>query len=124
VKIFKLIAALIVGVCALQIYAAQPASAETFTWKFRSEHKSVVDVELYSKTRRHIWPGNGKVYTIKDYSNHSVDIACQPGEKICYGAWVRNSLSKQWGLGKGGRGGCDHCCYTCTGGTTPILVLK
>jgi hypothetical protein len=112
------------AVCVLQIFLAQVAFAETLTWRFKSEHRSVVNVELYASARRHVWPGGNEVYTLRDYDRHVVKIACRAGEKVCYGAWVKNSRSKEWGLGYGGKGGCQKCCYRCDGGETPILVIN
>lgn len=109
---------------ALQLALVRSASAEDLTWHFRSEHEHVVSVELYSDDRNHIWPGNDEVYTLDDSRTKSIHIACRSGEKICYGAWVRNTASSTWGAGRGGKGECSKCCYVCDGGETPVLVLK
>ncbi len=111
-------------VCLLQPLLPQTARADTITWRFKSEHRSVVNFELYASGRRHIWPGGGEVYSLKDSGSHTVKIACNAGEKVCYGAWVRNSRSKEWGAGYGGKGACQSCCYRCDGGETPILVMR
>ncbi|WP_417670980.1 hypothetical protein [Roseibium sp.] len=103
----------------------QQVSAETLTWEFRSEHPKIVDVELYSQTRRgHVWPGNNKVYVLDDYSNKTIRISCRYGEKVCYGAWVRNRNNSYWGVGYNNRNGCRSCCYTCDGGSTKVIVLN
>lgn len=120
----KPVAMIALAICALQIAFAQAASAETLTWRFRNDHRSVVNFELYASARRHVWPGNKEVYTLRDSAAHSVKIACVAGEKVCYGAWVKNSRSKEWGAGYGGKGGCERCCYRCNGGETPILVVN
>ncbi|ADZ72061.1 hypothetical protein [Polymorphum gilvum] len=103
---------------------ALPAGAETLTWHFRSEHPNVVSVELYSEQRNHVWPGGGKIYILDDYSVRDISISCRPGEKICYGAWVRNRTSSYWGVGYNKRNSCTSCCYTCNGGETKIIVLN
>ena len=101
------------------------AHAETMQWRFRSEHPKVVDVELYSETRRgHVWPGNNKIYVLDDYSTKTITISCRPGEKICYGAWVRNRERSYWGVGYNNRNSCRNCCYTCNGGQTKVIVLN
>lgn len=51
-------------------------------------------------------------------------IACKTGEKVCYGAWVKNSRSKEWGADYGGKRGCQQCCYRCEDVETPVLVMK
>ena len=101
------------------------ASAETLTWHFANKNPSIVNVELYSKTRNHVWPGNGKVFTFRDGRQHVQKINCQPGERVCYGGWVRGRGhgSETWGVGMGGKGGCERCCYTCNGGQTPVLEI-
>jgi hypothetical protein len=99
------------------------ATAEELTFRFRNDHKNIVNVELYSDDRNHVWPGNNEVYTLTDGRPKDVHIACQRGEKICYGAWVKGTESASWGTGRGGKGECKSCCYSCDGGETPILVL-
>ena len=101
-----------------------PSSAETLTWRVRSNHPNTVNVEFYSQNRRHAWPGGKKVYVIRDYDTHSYRIRCRSGEYICYGAWVRGRSSSYWGVGKSNRNKCSSCCYSCDGGTTRIQVLN
>ena len=80
------------------LFAAGPVLAETLTFRVQSKHPNVVDVEFYSRTRSAVWPGDKKVYSIKDDEKHSYKLSCSPGERICYGAWVR-------GGGAGGHAG-------------------
>jgi hypothetical protein len=81
----------------------------------KSNHPNIVDVEFYSQSRRHAWPGGNQVYNIDDDDWHTFVLNCRPGEKICYGAGVRGDYSRYWGVGIGGRQGCRRCCYTCDG---------
>lgn len=104
--------------------AAATAEAETLTFYIRSEHPKVVSLEFYSQNRRVAWPGDGEVYVIKDYDTHEYRLSCRAGEKICYGAWVRNRQSSYWGVGYNDRNGCKGCCYTCNGGETRVIVLN
>ena len=117
---------LLIVIAALFYTAPITAShAETLEWQFRSEHPKVVDVELYSHSRRgHVWPGNNKVYVLNDYSTKTIRISCRSGEKVCYGAWVRNRSNLYWGVGYKNRNRCSSCCYTCNGGSTKIIVLN
>lgn len=102
-----------------------PVSAETLMWRFESKHSKIVDVELYSDSRRgHVWPGNNKIYVLDDYSVKTISISCRSGEKICYGAWVRNRSNLYWGVGYKNRNRCSSCCYTCNGGQTKVIVLN
>lgn len=105
--------------------SVSPVQAETLKWRFESKHPKIVDVELYSDTRRgHVWPGNNKIYVLDDYSTKTISISCRYGEKICYGAWVRNRENTYWGVGYENRNSCRSCCYTCDGGQTKIIVLN
>lgn len=113
------------AVSVLSVALPQSAAAETLLWKFRSEHPKIVDVELYSDTRQnHVWPGNDRIYVLDDYSTKTINITCRRGEKICYGAWVRNKTGTYWGVGYKNRNSCKRCCYTCDGGQTKVIVLN
>jgi hypothetical protein len=102
-----------------------PVQAETLKWRFESKHPKIVDVELYSDTRSgHVWPGSNKIYVLDDYSTKTITISCRYGEKVCYGAWVRNREATYWGVGYQNRNSCRSCCYTCDGGQTKIIVLN
>ncbi|WP_155190098.1 hypothetical protein [Roseibium denhamense] len=104
---------------------ANPASAQTIKWQFQSNHPNVVNVELYSDSRRgHVWPGSNRVYVLDDYSTKTINISCRYGETICYGAWVRNRNNSYWGVGYKNRNRCSSCCYQCDGGTTNVIVLN
>ena len=98
--------------------------AEELTWHMRSTYPYAVSVEFYSQDRSHVWPGNGKVYVIRDDDDHTYTLACQSGETICYGAWVRGHSSSYWGAGYGGDQACKACCHDCDGGETPMITLK
>jgi len=113
--------ALILG----QVFAAGAALAEPMTWKFKSQHANIVDVQLYASARHNVWPGNGQVWSLKDYAAHTVTINCQRGEKVCFGAWVRGTESSYWGGGRNNAKNCSSCCYTC-GSTveTPVINLN
>ncbi|KAB2877029.1 MAG: hypothetical protein F9K43_00385 [Bauldia sp.] len=102
--------------------AVPVAYAGELTWHFRSEHQYAVSLEFYSDD--HVWPGNDEVYVIRDYEQHDYSLACRSGEKICYGAWVRNNTSSYWGSGYNGAEACDSCCFRCDGGDTPVIVLN
>ncbi len=100
------------------------AHAESQTWQVRSFHPKVVDVAFYSESRKAEWPGGGKVYTITNYNVQTYKLSCIAGEKVCYGAWVRNNDKRYWGRGHGGKQACTNCCFTCDGGKTPVMNLN
>jgi hypothetical protein len=90
----------------------------------KSEHPRVVDIAFYSDQRRHAWPGFDRVYTIRDYKVHNYVLNCTPGEKICYGAGVRNNYRQYWGVGVGRKHRCGTCCFVCDGKRTRQIVLN
>ncbi|AXS42378.1 hypothetical protein D1F64_02350 [Breoghania sp. L-A4] len=103
--------------------SAGAAPAETLTWTITSQHPNTIELEFYSQSRKHVWPGKGKVYVIDDYDEHTYTLKCDAGEDICYGAWVKNESSTYWGSGKGDKEGCEECCYTCDGGQSEAIEL-
>jgi hypothetical protein len=104
--------------------AVAPAYGETMIWKFRSHHPNIVDVQLYASARRNVWPGNGRVWSLNDYTVKQMTISCHAGEKVCYGAWVRGTESAYWGGGRNNRQHCDSCCYLCEERETPVINLN
>jgi len=100
------------------------ASAAKLTWHVRSEHSKVTSLEFYSQDRDYVWPANGEVYVIDDYDTHTYTLSCNEGEKICYGAWIRNNSDSYWGSGYNGEQACENCCFTCGAGETPTMVLN
>ena len=117
----SMVAAAAAALFACQFITASSVSAESLTWNFRNDHPNIVSVELYADDG--VWPGNGQVYTLDDSAAKEINISCSAGERVCYGAWVRNTESTSWGAGRGGEGACERCCYICDGGETPVLVL-
>jgi hypothetical protein len=90
----------------------------------RSTHPRAVDVAFYSNDRRHAWPGKNRVYTIRNSKTHHYVLNCERGEKVCYGAGVRNRYRTYWGTGIGNRHRCPTCCYICNGNATKTIVLN
>jgi len=115
---------LAIGVLGAMLIVPSDASAETMTWKVKSNYKYKVQVALYSQTRRHEWPGSGEAYDVNDFADHDYSINCNNGEKICLGAWATGNSSKYWGVGFQDRYGCKGCCYVCGGGPLPRQVLN
>lgn len=116
----------VVGLVVFQGLAFSIASvrAETLTWIVRSEHSKVVNLEFYSLDRAVSWPGGGEIFTIDDDQEHSYRLSCEPGEKICYGAWLRDRKRSYWGAGFNARNRCKTCCYTCDGMETRVIALE
>jgi hypothetical protein len=95
-------------------FGVSSVQAETETWEIRSNYPNQVHLEFYSEDRKgHVWPGGGEVYVLKDSRLHSYPLTCQPGEKICWGAWVSGTGSRYWGKGQDAKHSCIGCCWTC-----------
>jgi hypothetical protein len=92
------------------------ARAENETWTIRSSYPYKVQLKFYSQDRNHVWPSVSRAYVLDDSRQHEFSLSCQPGERICYGAWdvtTRGSGNKYWGVGQNDRHGCQRCCWTC-----------
>jgi hypothetical protein len=115
-----------IGLALTALLGLQSAAlADSITFRLRAFDDNAVDVSFYSQNRKAAWPGNGLVWTIRDYDVHSYKLNCIPGEKICYGAWVRGSSNEYWGVGQSNRNRCTKCCYTCEDGfVTPIVNMN
>jgi hypothetical protein len=103
---------------------AHEASAETMTWRVKSNYRYKVQVAFYSRTRHHEWPGGGAAYDLNDSETHEYPLECREGEKVCFGGWVTGNARKWWGVGFNGRHGCGNCCYICGAGDIPRQVLN
>ncbi|EHS53869.1 hypothetical protein PDO_3959 [Rhizobium sp. PDO1-076] len=115
--------ALWLAVLALVALVAAPALAADVTFVMQNDHPNAVEVELYSQDRDHVWPGDGEVYYLDDGEAKSISLACEEGEKICYGAWISGDRASYWGTGPDNGETCTDCCYTCSGGETQQINL-
>ncbi|MBX3532037.1 MAG: hypothetical protein KF849_15630 [Rhizobiaceae bacterium] len=105
------------------VFASAAASAEEVTFVMNNGHPYVVEVELYSQDRDHVWPGNNQVYVLNDSETKQIPLSCESGETICYGAWVQGDQGTYWGVGPDNGQACENCCYTCEGGATEEINL-
>jgi hypothetical protein len=109
-------------------------------WNFQNNYPTLVVVAFYSQDRAYDWAGDDRASGERGSAISSggilrLRIRCQPGERICYGAWARRNVSDFWGvgprnqnscrecIGPGNRVGCDVCCYTCGSGETRLIDL-
>ena len=112
--------------CFIVMFIAWPAAvmAETLDWWFQNKTGRTLNIELYGKTRSHVWPGNGSFWSLPPDGRRYINrISCNPGEHICYGAWAADEQAQYWGAGRGGNEACTDCCYYCRGGGTQLIAL-
>lgn len=100
-----------------QAAAPPPRDPNSITFKIRSNYRYKAQVAFYSEDGQRAWPGNGQAYSLNDSEIHTFNLACRPGEKICYGAWATGNEREYWGVGLRNQHGCTSCCARCGGGT-------
>jgi len=100
--------------------SAQAADMAFFVKNLRKE---AVAVELFSRDRETVWPGNDKVFLIAPRSQKSVPFSCNQGEHICYGAWADGNDSLSAGVGPDNDQPCDTCCFICVEHSTETIDL-
>jgi hypothetical protein len=90
-------------------------STGSLEWDIKSNFRYQVGIQFYSETRKgHVWPNHKEIWLLKDSAAHTFRLSCQPGEKICFGAWSMGDGGKTyWGVGDGDKQGCTNCCHTC-----------
>lgn len=84
--------------------------ARTATFVLRNDDRYKLGVKFFSIGTSRVWPGGGQQYVLGNEGTYR--LACEPGEKICLGAW-RNYQTHEWGVGRSGKAGCQGCCTTC-----------
>ena len=99
------------------------AKAADMAFFVKNLRKEAVAVELFSRDRETVWPGNGKVFLIDPNSQKSVPLSCNQGERICYGAWVHGNDRISAGVGPDNDQPCDTCCFICVEHTTETIDL-
>ena len=72
---------------------AATATAQDVTYSVRNDHPNTVELEFYSADRDVAWPGGGNAFILDDGEPHSLPLACEEGERVCYGAWVQGDSS-------------------------------
>jgi hypothetical protein len=103
--------------------APAPAAAEDMYWSVKSLYPYRIQVAFYSEWRDWEWPGAGKAFDLNDDEPRNFNLTCNPGEKICFGAWVTGDTAKFWGVGYNRGHSCKQCCWIC-GDRVPTQVLR
>src|SRR5262245_11349346 len=78
------------------------ALADDMTFYMRNETGGGIAVELRSRERNMLWPGNDQVYFLDTGERKSVGISCDAGENLCYAAWINGNDQVTWGVGPDG----------------------
>lgn len=109
-------ALLALGVALALVSPTTSVQAQEITFEITNDYGRDIQIEFYSQNRRHAWPGGNKAYNINRGDTQSYRLACQRGEKICYGGWVKGDSRTYWGVGLNGKYSCDACCQICGDG--------
>jgi hypothetical protein len=107
----------------LILLLATPTHAAEMAFFMKNQHSRAVAVELHSQSRAVRWPGGDQVYLLEKGERKSVPVICEPGETICYGAWIAGDDSVSWGVGPDNDRRCKDCCSICAGKTTARIDL-
>ena len=68
------------------------------------------NVKFFSVNR--VWPSDDRAYVLNTREPMRFRLDCEPGEKVCYGAFYSNGRGG-WGAGQYGDQGCTACCAIC-----------
>ncbi|RVD68408.1 MAG: hypothetical protein E5V62_31975 [Mesorhizobium sp.] len=102
---------------------ATPAQADDMSVFVRNQRSQGVALELFSRDRDTVWPGGDKVFLIRPGARKSVPISCNPGENICWGAWVNGDDQVSAGVGPDNDQPCNSCCFICVEHSTETIDL-
>jgi hypothetical protein len=119
-----MIRAMLVALLALLSAPAANAEEVQMSYYLRNMLPHAVVIELYSQSRRHVWPGDDKVYLLLEGERKAVQIRCEARERICYGAWINGSAQINWGVGPDNRETCTDCCAICIPKGSGLVELE
>jgi hypothetical protein len=71
-----------------------------------------IQIQFFSQSRKWVWPAADKVINLGDGKDDRYNLTCEPGEKICYGAWAVANPTYAWGVAHNNRT-CPNCCFVC-----------
>jgi hypothetical protein len=100
----------------------QARRSPAVTFRLKSNHPNAVLYAFYSRVNRsRVWPGG----VLADSAVHTERLSCEPGEMVCYGAWVQGAFpSPSWGVGAKGKQSCTNCCFTCPTLDSNVITLE
>lgn len=94
------------------------------TWIVKSMYAYKVQLTFFSQDRNFAWPGGNEAYALYDSLEHTYNLSCRQGEKICYGAWPNGRSDIYWGVGADNNRSCSNCCERCGSGTIRRITLQ
>lgn len=109
----KLVTMISFGLLLVSAAAAGPARSGDATFKMTSNARFNVMVKVFSPSRKWQWPSHTTHWNLSDTAQHDLKIACQDGEKVCYGGAYAADNATYWGVGFKGDKHCQDCCLTC-----------
>jgi hypothetical protein len=84
------------------------------TFNITNTARYTIFLKFYSQNRPWAWPGPSDHWILDDSQEHSFRLACNIGEKICYGGgYSQDGNGSYWGVGFLGNHGCTSCCLVC-----------
>src|SRR5262249_10933260 len=112
----RIIIAIFLGFLVAIAADAKSAQAQdgVITFTFTNDSSHIIFMKMFSQNRRWIWPDGSSHYVLDDNQPKSARLACNVGEKICFGgAWTANDRPVYWGVGYRGNKECQGCCLIC-----------
>ena len=84
------------------------------TFNLTNNATYTIYVKFFSQNRNWAWPGPSDHWTLNDNGEHSFRLACNIGEKICFGGgYSQDGTGTYWGVGFLGNQACTDCCLVC-----------
>jgi hypothetical protein len=109
----KYIAAILLNLILVMTFGASSSHADTATFKFTNKATYYIYVRFFSQNRNVVWPGSNRWYVLDDDREKEMNLRCNSGEKICYGAAYEARNRTYWGVGLQGNKRCTGCCIQC-----------
>ena len=86
--------------------ALQPSDRAVRVITFELSNGAAYTQEVKFFSNRHVWPSDTTAFILNTRSPVRFRLGCEPGEKICFGAYYQGS-SGGWGVGRYGRAIAD-----------------
>ena len=112
----KLLTAISFGLVLIVAGGTGSAQCGDATFKLTNNARFSIMIKFFSQNRNWVWPSPTSHYTLSDNGEHDFPLACQDGEKICFGGSYTADDATYWGVGFKGDKGCQGCCLTCGSG--------